>query len=53
MAAKARIPQPESEECVECGKVDEWNFAVRDEAGHVTWLCQKHGQNLLDGEEPI
>ena len=39
--------------CVECGVVDEWNFAVRHADGSVSWLCQEHGQDGLDGDEAL
>ena len=38
--------------CVDCGLVDEWNFLVRHADGTESWLCQEHGQDGLEGDEP-
>lgn len=37
--------------CVECGHEDEWNFAIYNtQTGEVHWVCQKHGQDGLEGD---
>jgi len=42
-----------NEACVECGLVDDWNFAVQHADGTVSWVCQEHGQDGFDGDEAL
>jgi hypothetical protein len=44
---------PAPEPCVDCGVVDEWNFAVQHADGRVSVVCQEHGQDGFKGDEAL
>ena len=45
--------EDEDQSCVECGREDDWNFPIYNtKSGIVSWVCQRHGQDGLEGDEP-